>query len=104
MVKRVSRRRVSTEEVQGEGSYVVVTGVKVREIKALRKTAQDPNFDIFVGGLKLLQEHIVEWNWVDDEGDPLLCPKDDPDVIDELTEEEATFLSRILTGEEEAKN
>lgn len=105
MPKRKSVRTHKTDEVQGEGSFVVTTSVKVREIRELRKLGKDPDFDEFEGGISLLARHIKDWNWVDDDGKPLLLPKDNPEVIDELTNEESEFLVGLLMGEEdEAKN
>ena len=105
MPKRTSVVTHKSDDVQGEGSFVVTTAVKVKEIRRIRKHAADPNFDDFEGGIKLLADHIVKWNWVDDEGKPLSCPKDDPTVIDELTNEESEFLVGLLMGEQgEAKN
>jgi len=105
MPKRQSVKTHKSDEVQGEGSFVVTTEVKIREIRQIRKQAADPEFDDFEGGIGLLAEHIVRWNWVDDEGKPLPCPKDDPKVIDELTNEESEFLVGLLMGgKDEAKN
>lgn len=98
MPKRQSVKTHDSDEVQGDGSKVVLSSVKVREIRALRKLGDDPNFDEFEGGVALLSKHIVKWNWVDDEGKPLPQPKEDPDVIDELTNEESEFLVGLLIG------
>ena len=98
MPKRKSVKRHDTVEVQGEGSYVVTSGVKVREIRRIRELAEDEDFNEFEGGIALLSRHIVEWNWVDDDGQPLPLPKDSPNVIDELTEEEAELLVGLLIG------
>jgi hypothetical protein len=35
-----------------------------------------------------MAEMIVEWNWVDDNGNPLSLPRDDPSVVDWLTMDE----------------
>jgi hypothetical protein len=103
--KRQSVKRHKSDEVQGEGSFVVTTAVKVREIRQIRKHAGDEDFNAFEGGIALLSKHVVKWNWVDDEGNPLPCPKEDPKVIDELTNEESEYLVGLLMGgKEEAKN
>jgi len=105
MPKRQSVKKHNSAEVQGEGSFVVTTAVKVKEIRQIRKNAADPDFDDFEGGVALLANHIIEWNWVDDEGKPLPCPKEDPQVVDELTNEESEFLVNLLMGNKgEAKN
>ncbi len=35
---------------------------------------------------------IVDWSWTDDDGDPLPCPKGQPDVIADLSAEEVSYL------------
>jgi len=106
MPRRLSVKRHSTEEVQGEESYVVLSSVKVREIRKLRKMSADETDDdsAFEGGIALLAKHLVDWNWVDDDDQPLSLPKDDIEVMDELTEEESRFLVNLMIGAEEAKN
>lgn len=105
MPKRQSVKTHKSDIVQGEGSFVVTTAVKVREIRQIRKHAADEDFDDFEGGISLLAKHVIRWNWVDDAGQPLSCPKDDPKVIDELTNEESEYLVGLLMGEQgEAKN
>lgn len=104
MPKRRSVRKYPCDEVQGEGSYVVLSGVKVKEIRAARKISEEEGLDDFEAGISLLARHVVKWNWVDDEGNELPLPKNDPDVINELTSQEADLLVKFLMGESETKN
>jgi hypothetical protein len=105
MPKRQSVKKHDSSEVQGEGSFVVTTAVKVKEIRKIRKHATDPEFDDFEGGIELLAGHVIKWNWVDDDGDPLPSPVEDPKVIDELTNDESEYLVGLLMGgKEESKN
>ena len=104
MPKRKTVKRFETDEVQGEGSYVVISGVKVREIREARSKTDDPNYDDMEFGLSMLTDHILEWNWVDDLGNPLPLPSERPEVIDELTTEESEYLAELLVGSEAAKN
>lgn len=98
MARRTSVRKHSSEEVQGEGSFVVLSSLKVDEVRALRKADKDDkDFDAFEGGMKILAQHIVDWDWVDDDGTLLPLPKESPDVVGQLTNEEADFLSELLT-------
>lgn len=96
MAKRTSVRKFSTEEVQGEGSYVILSSLTVNEVRELRKKGKDEDFDAFEGGIDLLTAHILKWDWVDNEGKPLPLPKNDPTVVGQLTHEEADFLSDLL--------
>lgn len=98
MAKRTTVRTHKTDEIQGEGSFVMTTSVKVKEIRAARAAADAEDSDGFEDGLRMLSDHIVDWDWVDDDGKDLPTPKDDPDVIGELTNEEAEFLAHLLIG------
>ena len=126
MAKRRSVKKVSTEDLQGEGSYVIVSAVKTKEIKETRRLSQEAtkaqkavdklrkagdeaiedveSFDGFEAGLDMIHRHLVDWNWVDDNDVPLPKPKEHPEVVDELSTDEVTFLANLLTGEEESKN
>jgi len=98
MSKRKSVRVYETDDLQGEGSFVKLSAVKVREVRKARKLAKDAEVDAFMEGLKMLKDHVLAWNWVDDNDEPLPLPKDQPDVLDELTNEEVEFLAGILMG------
>jgi hypothetical protein len=103
--KRRRVRRHSSDEVQGDGSWVVVVALTVAEMREFRKRGEEEGFDAFELGVEVLQTHVREWNWVDDDGQPFPQPKDDPSVIDLLTDDEVAFLSSLIQGSEaEAKN
>ena len=138
-------------EVQGEGSFVKMRSLKVKEAKQLKKenakleerlsdarhelmlterdyeAAQDNNDLVETASLNvrikeingeiealteeqeqqnlaLLANHIVDWNWQDDDGNLLPLPKADASVLDELTIEEIQFLGELLNpGSERRK-
>lgn len=96
MAKRKSTRKHDTEEVQGKGSYVVMSPFKVSEIRAARAARKDPEYDGVEAGIQSLKDHLVDWNWVGDDGNRLPKPSDDPTVVDDLTSEEAEFLANLL--------
>lgn len=102
------RRRVvrhASNEVQGEGSWVIVAALTVAEMRAFRKRADEEDFDAFELGVEVLKTHVYTWNWVDDDGEPFPQPEDDSSVIDLLTDDEVDFLSaRIQGSEAKAKN
>lgn len=106
MPKRQTVRRFDAKEVQGEDAFVVVSSVKVKEIRVLRQMGTDSeDFDAFEEGLKLIAKHVIDWNWVDDEGKKLPVPSKEHSVVDELTQEEVSFLTDKMMGEdEELKN
>lgn len=98
MAKRISTKKFSTAEVQGDGSFVILSSVKVGEQRDYFEQKDDEDFDKIEWGVELLIKHIVDWNWVDDDGEPLPLPKDDPDVIDELTNAESELIAKLLVS------
>lgn len=46
--------------------------------------------------IEMMQDLILEWNWIDDDGLELPLPKDDPSVVERLTDAEIYFLAECL--------
>jgi len=104
-MSRQSVRKIDTEALQGKGSYVVLSGLKVSEVKEMQTKAEAEDYDAFSGGLEIVARHIKDWNWEDDDGNALPLPSEDADVMGKLTMQETEFLSKQLLGQtEEAKN
>lgn len=116
MAQRQRSQRVSSEVVQGKGSYVIVRRLTLDEARQYQQEASseyEVNDDLSdaenkalqaafneareVRSRELLSRFIIEWDWVDDDGNPLPQPKTDPDVFLKLTDLEFQFLSRCLT-------
>ena len=120
MVQRLSEREVSTVEVQGEGSWVRICPLTVGEILGLqrrREVQASPWFKLgrVVGWLRRLFRvrsqadatrdlmsstfaKVSAWNWVDSDGDPLPQPKDDPNIVFQLTNDEYTAVFQAVYG------
>lgn len=97
--------KVDSAAVQGEGSYVVMKAINWGEAKRLRKEIADMDDDgKLVRNEQLLLDHVHEWNWVDEDGEPLPQLKDDPSIIDRLTQQEITWLGEALSGNDNTKN
>lgn len=97
MPERKSTRKVNSQEVQGDDSFVVLHRITVGERRALESAqsqaeAKGEKFDVEQYGIDVLTRHLVAWNWVNDAGDPLPLPNADATVIDRLTDEELKFL------------
>ncbi len=106
MATRQGTKRFPSDEVQGEGSYVVIKQLSVkdaREWQAQWKGAEDDEAQ-FALGTELIRGRVQEWDWVDFDGTPLPQPKDDPSAIDKLLINELKFLVEALTGGERVKN
>jgi hypothetical protein len=104
MPERRIVQKVFSEAVQGSGSWVKFSTVKVGEVRGLRKANEDEGVDPFEAGLALIQKHLMDWNWVDDEGQPLPNPQQDPNVINDLTHIESEWLAEALVGTTNSKN
>jgi hypothetical protein len=107
MAKRKHKkfRKIDSSEVQGEGSFVVIQSPGFDVLGDLLAVANiDANAlenndfsglssETVDGIFSLLEKVVVEWDWVDDEDNPLPQPKEDPDVIRrETTQAEQSFL------------
>lgn len=93
MSKRQATYKVSSESVQGEGSWVELSYMTYGEVQGAieRKLESDD----------ILKEHVVEWNWVNEAGEHLDFS------VAALFEPERRFLLDALfdpTGAAEAKN
>ena len=131
MPKRQNIQRVATPTVQGDDSYVVVRKLTVGEAREVLRDRQRRNKaamqrmaeagsdrdmvqelidgetadENMAWAIDRFKDHIREWNWVDDDGNPFPQIKDDPSVIDLLSIEEMKVLSEALGADgEEAKN
>lgn len=92
--------RVDCDPVQGADSYVVLRRLTVGEIDELQRQRTREHWSDGTYSKQIIARRIVEWNWVDFDGAPLPQPKDNPSVIDQLTEDEVHFLSGVMHPEE----
>lgn len=113
MPKRQSVKKINSDEVQGEGSYIVITSPKVKEMDKHRKELK-PAYEkmqklndsndtesleylelseqIETAGRDLIIRFVKEWNWVDDDENPLPPPHEEG-VLNMLTLQELKWLS-----------
>lgn len=103
MPKRQNRIRAATPDVQGDDSYIVVTLPTTQELKAIIRLEDSDNVQAFESGADLIRNHLKEWNWVDDDEEPLPLPKDDMDVIGRLTAQEFRTVLDVMTGSADGK-
>ena len=98
--------RVECDEVQGEDSYMVIRKMTVADARTAMEAIRDArkiNKDDEIGGalailnrsVERYQPNVLEWNWVDDDGNPLPQPTD-PDVFPLLTSQEMQFIGRAI--------
>jgi len=115
---RTRTRRVETDELQGEGSYIIIKRATVNEAQELRKiqTTRPPDvegldrdeaqelMDAFSEDLELrartfLANFILEWNWMNDDDQIFPLPDvDHLDVFGDLTTDELSFIYVAIAG------
>ena len=105
MPQRQSIKRVDSANVQGEGSWVdvrrITYGMGV-DAQKLQSTTETSSLDVYKR--KLITYLVAAWNWVDDEGQLLPTPKENPAVIDSLLDTEIMWLMQQLVAQTDRKN
>ena len=111
MPKRLNTRKFTSEVVQGDDSWVVLKRATMGEGKEAGRLNTDIPIDGDGGPDRanlrsdrnnvFLANRVVEWNWVDDAGTPLPQPKDDPNIVDSLTDLEIDWLIDHAAGRAE---
>ena len=71
---------------------------------AIRAQKESMRLQADVGRLTLerFKAHIIEWNWVDEAGEPLPQVKDDPAVLDTLLDNEVKALNAAIGAADDA--
>lgn len=109
----MARNRVKTVEgylpTQGEGSKIVflspTVGEQKHQQKLLKAETESPEVQEKIAN-DYMANHMLDWNWKDDEDKPLPKPHGNPDVFDLITGDEIQFIARSLAGlsEEDVAN
>lgn len=106
MPKRQSTQKVASPDIQGDDSYVVVRRLKygmAKRASELQGSNEPGAVDAFTR--EVVVAAVEDWNWVDDDGEPLKVPSADPNVIDDLTGQEINWIvSQAVGGEVNRKN
>lgn len=87
-------------KVQGEGSFIKIKAMKYGEAKDLLKSVEKATSDLEKMKMseQLIFDYVYDWNWVDENDKPLPLPKDDPTVIDSLTQTEIEFIAGLMSN------
>ena len=105
MPRQTVTLKIDSSEVQGEGSFIVVSSnIRWKQVRQLQKQSRDAETgetDNLELGMRTIAAMIVDWNWTGDDGEPLPAPAKDPSILDDLTQEEMTWL---FTNVEEKLN
>jgi hypothetical protein len=104
MPKRQRTKRIDASPIQGEGAYVLIKSMTLKETQAfqakltpLQNGSADP-MEAERLGREFFAEYVVEWNLVDDDDNPLPSPHGNPDALAELTVEEFRFITEAMQG------
>lgn len=100
---------VKTDRLQGEGSFVTFSPITWGEQCANERDSSEARGEaeqLIARRNRLIQTHLIDWNWTDAQGKRLLLPKledgsENPDfqaVIDGLTKPEMEFLIGAITS------
>ncbi len=99
MPTRQAIKRVDSSKVQGEGSWVELRKFTVEEALEAKAALEKGNIDLLTFNLRLIASHIVNWNWVNEKGEPLPLPSENG-VMEHLLQDEVIFLAEALIGPE----
>ena len=99
MAKRKHKtfRVIDSSEIQGDGSFVKFKNITLNEILKYSQSDKGKvdNEEAAQLGLKVLDDMIVDWDWVDDEDQPLPIPSENPGTIGGLPFQESSWLLRV---------
>ena len=90
------------EKPESKGADLIADKDKVTRVDLI-KTQEDEEETLDLTGEEmetLAQEnfdHVLSWNWVDDNGESLPQPQERPDVLELLNAAETRFLGRALS-------
>ena len=105
MPQRQNQVTHKSDEVQGEGSFVVMHRLTFGQVQKFGPLLLSD--EKYVEGVNaLLVACVAKWNWVDDEGQPLALPSEGLN-LDILSNDEILFLigkSNTRREQVEAKN
>ena len=91
--------RVDSAPVQGEGSYVLLKKMTHGEVKAFnREMAAAAKSEDEMPLQIVIRTQVVDWNWSDQDGVLFPLPKDQPEILERLTEAELLFLTQNIMG------
>jgi hypothetical protein len=103
MPQRQAIITVQSADIQGPDSWVKVRAVThgtAQDMKRLAASAvagdEGAKLALDEAGMQLLIDHVVDWNWVNDQGEPLPIPKNAPDVLDTMLQFEIDFLGEAV--------
>lgn len=93
--KHLRYRTLDSSEVHGEGSFVKIRNLSMAELAEYTQgqdKAKLSEKEAATMGMQVLDRMIVDWNWVDDDDNPLPIPAENPGTVASLPFQESTWL------------
>lgn len=92
MAHRVNKSviRVDSSEIMGEGSFVTIRRMTWGQMQEMFPQAE--TLDERAMLVQSLPNMVIDWDWVDDDGNPLPKPHGNREVLDALPDIEIAFL------------
>jgi hypothetical protein len=103
--RKTTRRKFPSTEVQGADSWIVIkmpTWGELKELKRLLSQADEDDDAAQAASEaheRMMIEKILDWNWVDDDGNLLPLPSENAAVLNALTGDEMIFIAEALRGD-----
>ena len=98
MAKRKHKKYWTTDssEIQGEGSFVKFKSISLNEILGRTQGAKGKPSDEEAAqlALRLIDDMIIDWDWVDEDDNPLPVPAEKPGTVGDLPFQESSWLLR----------
>lgn len=103
---RASRLKTVKGGPQGPEASVVLLIPTVGEMRAQRKMTladikalgEDAE-EVEAGANAYLGNHVISWNWVNDDNEVFELPSKNPGILAELTQDELNFIAQALSGQ-----
>jgi hypothetical protein len=123
MPERKGLRTFETSDVQGEDSWIKLRSMTLGELMDLQREAEDrrgfwyrlgrffgrrfrkPPSPVETARRNMAQiiGYVRAWNWVNDQGQLLPLPANDPSVLDQLTMDEMQVITDCVNGARESE-
>jgi hypothetical protein len=98
-----NREKTVKFPLQGDDAFIKVRMPTLKEMQFLQtlQTDYEETADQEQAARKFLAEFLLEWNLVDDYGVELAQPHSNPNIFEQLTNEEVKFIYKALAGQDE---
>jgi len=90
MAQRITTKKILSNEVQGDGSYVLLRALPYEMITTRASLDLEDMPAVLAFNAEFVQAVVADWNWVDDSGKVLPLPAN----VNDLVVPEFEFIAR----------